>query len=606
MKKFLVVLLMVFGLVTPVHASDVELEKTTVDATIHNNGKVTITETWQIDFDGEFSRYERIIPINDGERITDIHIYIDGKEAQPLSYDDGARPSGTYYVDQTNDEMILAIYMRARYETKTFLIEYTTNKATMCYKDVLEFNYNMIGDDWDYDMGFVSGTITFPQVPSQNEDIYVWGHGPANGNVNITSATSVYYECEDFPANTNLNIRLLLPSELFTVEKINKEYLDEIVQEETKYAKQEANRQKWERIKMYISGGLGSVLGLGSIIYLWIKRRNILKEIQPALTPEYYRELPSDLTPSEVIDLMNYVGHDFDEKNKFASTLMSLSLKGLIEFEQYEEDGLFKTKTKTKMHILQNDEAYAKLKSHETTLYRFIEFAGKDGETTFDEIDELTRIRPRYCKDKLDSFRQSSRASIERDGYLDLRVKTGHLILLSIVVIALGAVSIPFVPFFGIPMTVCGVISILLSGTTKRYTQKGADEVALWEAFERFLKEFTLMDEKELPELVMWEEYLVYATAMGIGEEVLKQLPEKYPDFYESDFYHRSYMRHFYYGRRPNIDVFDHFNDFSTKMNTAMHYTENSGGKGGSFSSGGGGGFAGGGHSSGGGGGRFS
>jgi len=189
---------------------------------------------------------------------------------------------------------------------------------------------------------------------------------------------------------------------------------------------------------------------------------------------------------------------------------------------------------------------------------------------------------------------------------LDLRVKTGHLILLSIVVIALGAVSIPFVPFFGIPMTVCGVISILLSGTTKRYTQKGADEVALWEAFERFLKEFTLMDEKELPELVMWEEYLVYATAMGIGEEVLKQLPEKYPDFYESDFYHRSYMRHFYYGRRPNIDVFDHFNDFSTKMNTAMHYTENSGGKGGSFSSGGGGGFAGGGHSSGGGGGRFS
>lgn len=606
MKKILVVLLMVFSLITPVQASDVKLEKTTVDALIHNNGKVTITETWQIDFDGEFSRYERIIPLNDGEHITDIHIYIDGKEATELTYDDGARPSGTYYANYTNDELILAIYMRAFYNTKTFVIEYTTNKATMCYKDVLEFNYNMIGDDWDYDIEFVSGTITFPQVPNQSEDIYVWGHGPASGSVNVTSSTSVYYECEDFPSNTSLNIRLLLPSELFSMEKINKEYLNEIVAEETKYAKQEASRQKWEKFKLYFSGGLGIVLGLGSILFLWIKRRRLLNEIQPALSPEYYRDLPSDLTPSEVIDLMNYVGHDFDEKNKFASTLMSLSLKGLINFEQYEKEGLFKNKTMTKMHILQNDEAYAKLKSHEITLYRFIEFAGKDGETTFDEIEALTKSRPRYCKDKLDSFRQGSRTSIEREGYLDLRLKTGHLIFIGILVTCIGAVAVPFVPFFGIPMVICGVINIMLSGTTKRYTQKGADEVALWEAFERFLKEFTLMDEKELPELVMWEEYLVYATAMGIGEKVLKQLPEKYPNFYESDFYRYSYVRHFYYGRHPNIEVFDHFNDFSSKLNTAMHYTENSGGRGGSFSSGGGGGFAGGGRSSGGGGGRFS
>lgn len=609
MKKFFIALLTIFSLITPVYASgDVDLEKTTIDAVIDQNGNTTITETWQIDFDGSFSRFERNIPLNDGEKITNISVFIDGKEAKALDYPDDRRPSGYYYVDYSSDEVVLAIYMSAYYDTKTFVIEYTTNKATLCYKDVLEFNYNMIGDEWDYDIGFVSGTITFPTVASQSEDIYVWGHGPTNGNVEVTSSSSVYYECEDFPSNTTLNIRLLLPSELFNMEKINKEYLEEIIEEETSYAKQESARQKWEKIKLFVSGGLGGIIGLGSIIYLWIKRRRLLNEIQPALKPDYYRDLPSDLTPSEVIDLMNYVGHDFDEKNKFASTLMSLSLKGLIEFEEYEKEGLFKNKKMTKMHILQNDEAYAKLKPHEITLYRFIEFAGKDGETTFDEIDDLTNRRPRYCKDKLDSFRQSSHTSIERQGYLDLRLKIGKFLLISFVVTLLGALTIPFVPLFGVPLVVCGVISIFLSSNIKRYTQKGADEVALWEAFERFLKEFTLMDEKELPELVMWEEYLVYATAMGIGERVLKQLPEKYPNFYETDFYRHSYVRHFYYGRQPNVDMFDHFNDFSRKLNTAMHYTENSGGRGGSFSSGGGhgGGFAGGGHSSGGGGGRFS
>ena len=180
------------------------------------------------------------------------------------------------------------------------------------------------------------------------------------------------------------------------------------------------------------------------------------------------------------------------------------------------------------------------------------------------------------------------------------------ILLISLLITILGAIAIVFIPLFGVPVTIGGVISIVLSGSIKRYSQKGADEVALWEAFERFLKEFTLMDEKELPELVMWEEYLVYATAMGIGQKVLKQLPEKYPQFYESHLYTHSYVRCFYYGRQPNIDLLDSFNDFSRTLNTAMHYTENTSGKGGSFSRGGGGGFAGGGRASGGGGGRFS
>ena len=606
MKKLLLAFLVLFLVIKPVSADEVELEKTTVDALIHVDGTTHITETWQIDFDGKFSRYERIIPLNNGEKITDLKVYIDGRLAQPLDYPDDRRPAGYYYVSHYSDEMVIAIYMDAYYETKTFKIEFTTNKATLCYKDVLEFNYNMVGDEWNYEMNYVSGTITFPQVANQHEDIYVWGHGPANGSVEVTSNSTIFYSCEDLPENTSLNIRLLLPSTLFKMEKINKEFLEEIVQEEAKYAKEETARQKWQLIKLYVAGGLGSTIGLFSIVFLWIKRRKIKNAIKPIEAPEYYRDLPSDLTPSEVIDLMNYVGHDFNEKNKFSSTLMSLSLKGLIEFEEYETQGLFGSKTKTKMLVLDNEEAFNQLKEHEKILYKFIEVVGRDGETTFEEIDHYTNTRPRYCKDQLDAFRESSHTSIEQLGYLDLRLNTGGLLVHSLIITILGAISIAYIPLFGVPLLICGVICIFLSGTTKRYTQKGADEVALWEAFERFLKEFTLMDEKELPELVMWEEYLVYATAMGIGEKILKQLPEKYPQFYESPIYTRSYVRHFYYGRQPNLHMFDTFNDFSNRLNTAMQYSENSGGRGGSFSSRGGGGFAGGGRSSGGGGGRFS
>ena len=606
MKKIFLVLFMLLSLTTPVFADDVELIETIVDSTIHQDGTATIRETWNIDFDGMFTQYERSIPLVSDERISDIHVYVDGVESQPLSTRDDRRPNGYYYAYQGSDELVLYIYMKANYTHKSFTIEYTTNKATMCYSDVLEFNRFMVGDEWDYDIGKVSGTISFPQVADMNNDIYVWGHGPANGVVNIQSNHSVYYECNDYPNNTALSIRLLLPSQLFNMEKINKDYLSQILNEEATFAKKEAAIQKWKKIKIYGSASLGGIVGLGSVIYLWIKKRRISKAIKPSLEVDYYRDLPSDLSPSEVIDLMNYIGHDFDEKNKFASTLMSLSLKGLIDFEEYEEDGFFGNKKKTKLLMKRNQEAYNQLKPHEQILYNFIESAGNQQETTFDDIEKYTQVSPVHCKERLDTFRQTSHGLIEKAGYLDLKVKTGHLLLISFALIIVGAIAIPFLPLFGIPVAISGVISLVLSGTTKRYTQKGADEVALWEAFERFLKEFTLMNEKELPELVVWEEYLIYATAMGIGEKVLKQLPEKYPQFYESTVYTHSYVRHFYYHRQPNVDLLDRFNDFSSQLNTAMHYSENSSGKGGNFSGGGSGSFGGGGRIGGGGGGRFS
>ena len=39
------------------------------------------------------------------------------------------------------------------------------------------------------------------------------------------------------------------------------------------------------------------------------------------------------------------------------------------------------------------------------------------------------------------------------------------------------------------------------------------------------------MDRHELPALVLWEEYMVYATAMGIADKVSEQLEIAYPQY---------------------------------------------------------------------------
>ena len=52
----------------------------------------------------------------------------------------------------------------------------------------------------------------------------------------------------------------------------------------------------------------------------------------------------------------------------------------------------------------------------------------------------------------------------------------------------------------------------------------------MWQAFGRFLDDFTTFDEKELPEFSVWREYMVYAVAMGNGQKVAKALSLKYPE----------------------------------------------------------------------------
>ena len=44
------------------------------------------------------------------------------------------------------------------------------------------------------------------------------------------------------------------------------------------------------------------------------------------------------------------------------------------------------------------------------------------------------------------------------------------------------------------------------------------------------MEEISLLKDKEVPALAIWEKYLVFATAFGISDKVLKQLKVIYPE----------------------------------------------------------------------------
>jgi uncharacterized membrane protein YgcG len=130
-----------------------------------------------------------------------------------------------------------------------------------------------------------------------------------------------------------------------------------------------------------------------------------------------------------------------------------------------------------------------------------------------------------------------------------------------------------------------------------RIGEEGRERMARWRSFRRFLTEFSSLPEAPALAVVIWERYLVYATALGCADEVEKQVkalvpPQELPSPWE--------------GAPSGVNALAFVHSFNTvpvhsASSTVVASSSSSGS--GSFSSGGGGGggFSGGGGGGGGG-----
>ena len=113
---------------------------------------------------------------------------------------------------------------------------------------------------------------------------------------------------------------------------------------------------------------------------------------------------------------------------------------------------------------------------------------------------------------------------------------------------------------------------------------------------ENFMKDFSIMNKRELPEVTLWEKYLVYATVLGVADKLEKTMKIKIETFNETDI------------SSGDIIVMNHMlrHNFTTSLNnsiTSAYTSSRSTLSQSSSGTGSGGGFSGGGSFSGGGGG---
>lgn len=606
-----------------VEAADLELKNLEYKVKLNSDGSANVTEIWNIyientntlfkTFEIDKSKYKEITDVTVAEVVKGRKI-----QARKITQERYHVPKGYYYA-LVNQQRKFEIAWGAQVEdeTKTYEISYKIVDAVKNYKDCSEFNWQFISTISEIPARRVYGTIQLPREVEDIEEFRVWAHGPLNGEIKKISKDTVVFEVEHLNAKTMLEARVVTPTEIFEKNQ-NKEdstQLQSILKQEQQWA-DEANAQR-ERIakrrkimKIILIGVIivMNVIGLFLAIYLVKKIKEYKKileetpEVKPEQESKYFRDIPDETaTPAEAAFL--YYFNKGDRTNTeiakiVSATMLDLCLKKYIEFEQIagkKEQIKVVIKQEQNTELLQEDEkiVYDILtkipKADDSfTMKEFQKYCNKNSISITSKFDAIGK----KAKEKQEEKENYSKEIIEQAKSWGIKSGVGVVCAVFSVVLAMWLAVIPSILF--------SMYASKISARLSRLTQKGTNEKEQWEGLKRYMKDFSMIKDKTVPELILWEKYLMYATAFGMAETVLKQLKVVYPQITDTDYMTSHGYAYMYLMYSTN---FNH--SFINTLNNSVTTTYNNvTSRGGNYSSGfgGGGGFSGGGGFGGGGG----
>lgn len=413
------------------------------------------------------------------------------------------------------------------------------------------------------------------------------------------------------------------------------------------YTLLEQKEKKANITRLVVSLGLiGYLAYLITIIYKKFK-----KDPEVPFNNEYFREIPDAATPEDVSYLFN---RSISEK-AMSATIMDLIRRKIITQEKIDD--------KNYQLTLSGDKS--SLSTKESYLISLI-FGSKDTITT-KEMKKNARTNYNSVTSYYDDYKRVALKDAMARNYYETNVKNagknsntfwivlsvgfficcffpplfiiGFLLLIGYAIykylksftedmnkaivtsnlLVLGIVSVIMTFYilianlmyktaiFGYLILLLGVIIVATwyAIPTKK-TYEGALAYKKWKALEKFLREFGSFADKEVPEIALWEQYLVFATLFGCAKEVSKVMDMKFKEYNMSTTdYYDSWLTNYYINEMISNSV----RTSVASAQSAKYASQSSSSSSGSWSSGsgGGGGFSSGGGSfgGGGGGGRF-
>ena len=546
-KKIAVFFIMMF--IMPISALADTIYSVNMDINILEDGTANVKEIWDVKADSGSEWYKTMYELNNSE-LTNYKVTMDGKE---LSYKDWnvnetlSEKSGYYGINYASNGIELC-FGKTDYKRHTFVISYTLSNYVFNTSDSQVLAWVIYPKaDVNYFSAEISSYYSFPDT------LEVWGYGykgyayVENGVIKVSTESRLY--------NDYVSVLVKFPLSTFNTTNTDSRYqtFDDVyeVAEEGTFEYDygtDSNNSTFDIIFIILNFAISFILPFGIVIfgiykaktmgYGYINNKTISKKNTPM-----FREIPcnKDIYYANALIKLNNFG--YKESNILGAIILKWVKEKKITFKNKTE-GIFNKETSsidlTGNPIFDND--------LEKQLFDIMYTASKDGILETKELEK-------WCKKNYSKFFNLFKKIENRK--IDELEEQGH---------------------------------IYKRKNKQECKKKNVMDDTIYEDSKKlyglklYLEEFSKMDTKEVLEVHIWDEYLMFAYLFGIADKVAKQLKNMYPEIIEQMDFDYDTIIFINYMSTRSVSV------ASSARSAAQSYSSGGGG----FSSGGGGGFSGG------------
>ena len=592
------------------YAGEQELKSLDFNVNLNSDGTATISETWEVyikntntlfkTFNIDSSRYSEI------KDVTVVETTSGSKKSFKQIYQEKYHVDKDCYYALKNSkgqfEIAWGVSEDHSKATRVFRINYKVVDAVKNYADCSEFYWQFVGNEFEIPADHVNGTIWLPSNVTNIDDLRVWAHGPLNGNIERVSRNTVKFDVSSLKKETMVEVRIVTPTYVFenNQNRYNKEKLPTILAEEEKWANEANVKRILSGVFMVLACIVG-VIAAGVFIGLFIKYLIEGKKLKATYKREksklqYFREIPNEeyATPARAAYMCFYrnSGNPINVylPKVFSATILDLALKGIISFEPIDDKDFM---------IIINKGIEFDITNDERCVYQVLICAAKGNDrVSAKELKQYSKKEYEKVYKILKNISTYVETYSENKGYIDQERKKVHekwdgkaMIYIVLFIFSLFFMAVIPPLLIGLPfLLACAIVCSVNAGYVDKLSDIGNEEREKWNGLKKYMNDFSLLKEKEVPDLILWEKYLVYATAFGISDKVVQQLKVVYKEFNDSD-----YLAHHNFTYMCYMSNSQFGNNFISNLNTTMTSVCTAATSSYSSAHGGGGGFSGGG-----------
>ena len=517
MKKNILRIFLFFLISIVSFAASFRIEKLDIEANLQKDGSMVVSEAVTYDIDEINGVYFDIDAKGFGE-LEYIQVFEDDSTGGFKEVD-----SSNYEVSVSDELYRIKLYSKNHNNRRTFKFVYKLPEAITVYDDVAQFNRKMVGQEWQQGINYITAKVIIPvPVSYDNSNILVFGHGPLTGEVDKEGNTVIYKLNNYYPGDF-LEAHILMEPEIFSEYNkskiVHKDMKQKLLDMEAKLA-DEANAERDKAIRQQeminkvfekpglIFGVLSSIWGaLMYYIHVIFKRKNKVKNS----VGKYLRELPDNSSPALVGGFMTNSIND----NEILATIVDLVRRKVLTLENSDKNSIIMLTGSTE-NLSAQEKAIVDI---------YINDFGDGKSLDLKSFGFFQKV-PMSVARKFEKWRAMVQSEMDRK---------------NLTYQGLGCLGVIFFAFFPMIFTFAGLvigmitgnkmfllivvmgIILFVSGAKARYPRKELAEAKdKWQAFKNFLSDYSQLEEAKITSVHLWEQYFVYAVALGVSDKVVK------------------------------------------------------------------------------------